>query len=312
MNYRRLGRSGLKVSELSFGSWVTYGNQMGDRTLPASAWRPPTTPASTSSTTPRSTPRASRRTIMGEALRKTGWPRSSYIVSTKFYWGLSDGPEREEHAQPQIPAAGDRRLARAALARLRRPRVLPSRRSGHADRGDGVRDARHDRRRQGALLGHVGMDGRRDHGGVADRRAASPAQAGDGAAAIQPAASRARREGIRAALPRHRARHDDLEPARLGPADRQVQRRHPAGLARHAQGLRVAGRAADGSGEDRRRRSGWRRSPRISGCTLAADVARVVPQESERLDGDHRREPRLAGGREHEGARRRAEARRPR
>ena len=30
MNYRRLGRSGLKVSELSFGSWITYGNQMGD------------------------------------------------------------------------------------------------------------------------------------------------------------------------------------------------------------------------------------------------------------------------------------------
>ena len=30
MNYRRLGTSGLKVSELSFGSWITYGNQMGD------------------------------------------------------------------------------------------------------------------------------------------------------------------------------------------------------------------------------------------------------------------------------------------
>ena len=30
MNYRRLGRSGLKVSELSFGSWVTYGNQVDD------------------------------------------------------------------------------------------------------------------------------------------------------------------------------------------------------------------------------------------------------------------------------------------
>ena len=37
-----------------------------------------------------------------------------------------------------------------------------------------------------------------------------------------------------------------------------------------------------------------------------ADVARVVPQESARLDGDHRREPRRAGRREHEGARRRA------
>jgi aryl-alcohol dehydrogenase-like predicted oxidoreductase len=30
MNYRRLGASGLKVSELSFGSWVTYGNQLGE------------------------------------------------------------------------------------------------------------------------------------------------------------------------------------------------------------------------------------------------------------------------------------------
>ena len=28
MNYRRLGRAGIKVSELSFGSWITYGNQM--------------------------------------------------------------------------------------------------------------------------------------------------------------------------------------------------------------------------------------------------------------------------------------------
>ena len=31
MNYRRLGRSGLRVSELSFGSWVTYGNQIDER-----------------------------------------------------------------------------------------------------------------------------------------------------------------------------------------------------------------------------------------------------------------------------------------
>ena len=31
MNYRRLGRSGLKVSELSFGSWVTYGNQVDEK-----------------------------------------------------------------------------------------------------------------------------------------------------------------------------------------------------------------------------------------------------------------------------------------
>ena len=41
MEYRRLGRSGLKVSELSFGSWVTYGNQMDTgaaRECMAAAW----------------------------------------------------------------------------------------------------------------------------------------------------------------------------------------------------------------------------------------------------------------------------------
>jgi aryl-alcohol dehydrogenase-like predicted oxidoreductase len=44
MNYRRLGSSGLKVSELSFGSWVTYGNQMVT-TPRANAWPRHTTPA---------------------------------------------------------------------------------------------------------------------------------------------------------------------------------------------------------------------------------------------------------------------------
>ena len=74
--------------------------------------------------------------------------------------GLERRPEREEHAEPQVPDAGDRRLARALRPRLRRPRVLPSRGSRHADRGDRVRDARHDRRGQGALLGNVRMERR--------------------------------------------------------------------------------------------------------------------------------------------------------
>ena len=57
--------------------------------------------------------RASPRRSWARRLKKLGWRRSSYIVSTKFFWGLHDGPEREEHAQPQVPAAGDRRLARS-------------------------------------------------------------------------------------------------------------------------------------------------------------------------------------------------------
>jgi aryl-alcohol dehydrogenase-like predicted oxidoreductase len=47
--------------------------------------------------------------IMGEALKKLAWPRVRYVVSTKFFWGLNDGPERAQHAQPQVPHARDRR-----------------------------------------------------------------------------------------------------------------------------------------------------------------------------------------------------------
>jgi len=44
MQYRRLGRSGLQVSVLSFGSWVTFGPQLDERTRRRMAWPPPTTP----------------------------------------------------------------------------------------------------------------------------------------------------------------------------------------------------------------------------------------------------------------------------
>ena len=200
MNYRRLGASGLKVSELSFGSWVTYGNQMGAdvaRECMAAAYD-----AGRQFLRQRRglRARASRRRSWARCCSKLGWRALVVHRVDQVLLGPARRPEREEHAEPQVPDAGDRRLARAPRPRLRRPRVLPSRRSRHADRGNGVRDARHDRRRQGALLGNLGMERGRDHGGVADRRAPSPAQAGDGAAAVQPAAPRARREGIRAPL----------------------------------------------------------------------------------------------------------------
>jgi aryl-alcohol dehydrogenase-like predicted oxidoreductase len=88
--------------------------------------------------------------------------------------------------------------------------------------------------------------------------------------------------------------HDDLEPARLGPAHRQVQRRHPAGLARHGQGLRVAAGAPHGPGQAREgaQARADREGPRLH---ARADVARVVPQEPARFDRDHRRKPAVAG-----------------
>jgi len=94
MNYRRLGRAGLKVSELSFGSWVTYGNQ-----LDAAAARECMAAAFDAGVNffDNAQVYASGKSeeLMGEALRKLGWPRMKYVVSTKFFWGISDGPNEK-------------------------------------------------------------------------------------------------------------------------------------------------------------------------------------------------------------------------
>jgi voltage-dependent potassium channel beta subunit len=91
MNYRRLGRSGLKVSELSFGSWVTYGNQVDTRAareLMAAARDAGVNFFDNAEIYAK----GDSETIMGAALRQLGWSRIDYVVSTKFYWGMRSGP----------------------------------------------------------------------------------------------------------------------------------------------------------------------------------------------------------------------------
>ncbi len=91
MNYRRLGRCGLKVSELSFGSWVTYGNQVDTRLareLMAAAFDAGVNFFDNAEVYAK----GASETIMGAALKELRWPRIRYVVSTKFYWGLRTGP----------------------------------------------------------------------------------------------------------------------------------------------------------------------------------------------------------------------------
>ncbi|HEX3061480.1 MAG TPA: aldo/keto reductase [Usitatibacter sp.] len=94
MNYRRLGRSGLKVSELSFGSWVTYGNQLDTKAAVecmAAAWDRGVNFFDNAQVYAA----GKSEEIMGEALAKSGWPRVKYVVSTKFFWGITDGPNEK-------------------------------------------------------------------------------------------------------------------------------------------------------------------------------------------------------------------------
>lgn len=87
MQYRRLGRSGLKVSVLSFGSWVSFGPQLaGDnaRECLAAAYDAGINFFDNAEVYAK----GQSEIVMGEAFKALGWPRLNYIVSTKFFWGL--------------------------------------------------------------------------------------------------------------------------------------------------------------------------------------------------------------------------------
>jgi len=91
MEYRHLGRSGLKVSALSFGSWVTFGNQLDEeraRECMAAAHDSGVNFFDNAEVYAH----GQSEIVMGNALKKLGWRRGSYLVSTKFFWGLEDGP----------------------------------------------------------------------------------------------------------------------------------------------------------------------------------------------------------------------------
>jgi len=94
MQYRRLGRSGLKVSELSFGSWVTYGNQVDTKSAVdcmAAAWDAGVNFFDNAEVYAK----GMSETIMGNALKQLGWRRAQMVISTKFFWGINDGPNEK-------------------------------------------------------------------------------------------------------------------------------------------------------------------------------------------------------------------------
>jgi voltage-dependent potassium channel beta subunit len=87
MLYRRLGRSGLQLSLLSLGSWVTYHNQVqvDDAVeMMAAAFDQGVNFFDNAEVYAG----GQSEVIMGEALRRLAWPRLNYVVSTKFFWGL--------------------------------------------------------------------------------------------------------------------------------------------------------------------------------------------------------------------------------
>src|SRR3954452_14561823 len=89
MEYRRLGRSGLKVSVLSFGSWVTFGPQLDDD-LAMRCMEAAYQGGVNFFDNAEAYAGGDSERIMGRVIGKLGWSRDSFVVSTKFFWGLGD------------------------------------------------------------------------------------------------------------------------------------------------------------------------------------------------------------------------------
>jgi voltage-dependent potassium channel beta subunit len=90
MNYRHLGRTGIQVSELSLGSWITFNNKVDVDAaveIMAAAYEAGVNFFDNAE----AYAGGKSEEVMGAALKKLGWRRGSYLVTTKIYWGLHDG-----------------------------------------------------------------------------------------------------------------------------------------------------------------------------------------------------------------------------
>lgn len=109
MPMRRLGPSGLKVSVLSFGSWVTFKDQM-DVGLAAECMAAAREAGVNFFDNAEVYAGGESERVMGEAIERLGWARHEYVVTSKFFWGITDGPNtrntlNRKYLLEAIPAA---------------------------------------------------------------------------------------------------------------------------------------------------------------------------------------------------------------
>ncbi len=111
MPYRRLGRSGLKLSAFSLGSWVTFHYQLDDRRA-LQCMQEAYEAGVNFFDNAEVYAEGRSEEIMGRALKELGWPRDSYCVSSKAFWG-GDRPTQKGLSAKHLHDA-----CHAALRRL--------------------------------------------------------------------------------------------------------------------------------------------------------------------------------------------------
>jgi voltage-dependent potassium channel beta subunit len=113
MEYRFLGKSGLKVSALSLGAWVTMGQQIGEETADAclqAAYDAGVNFFDNAEVYAR----GNAETVMGNVVRKKGWKRSDLVISTKIFWG-GKGPNNSGLSRKHLFEGMDASLKRLQM-----------------------------------------------------------------------------------------------------------------------------------------------------------------------------------------------------
>ena len=110
MEYRFLGKSGMKVSSLSFGAWVTFGDQM-DVDAALETMTAAYDAGCNFFDNAEAYAQGQAEVIMGEAFRKAGWSRSDLVISTKIFWG-GKGPNDRGLSRKHIVEGTNKALQR--------------------------------------------------------------------------------------------------------------------------------------------------------------------------------------------------------
>jgi voltage-dependent potassium channel beta subunit len=113
VEYRHLGSSGLKVSALSLGAWVTYGGQVGED-VAYDCMRAAYEAGVNFFDNAEAYAQGNAEIVMGKVIKRAGWKRSDLVISTKIFWG-GEGPNNTGLSRKHILEGTNASLARLQM-----------------------------------------------------------------------------------------------------------------------------------------------------------------------------------------------------
>ncbi|HEX7593000.1 MAG TPA: aldo/keto reductase [Anaerolineae bacterium] len=113
MEYRHLGSSGMKISALSLGAWVTYGGQVGEQ-IALECMKAAYEAGVNFFDNAEGYAHGNAETVVGNVIKKMGWKRSDLVISTKIFWG-GDGPNETGLSRKHILEGANASLARLQM-----------------------------------------------------------------------------------------------------------------------------------------------------------------------------------------------------